>query len=60
MLISLGGGCLLPLGAWARVEDGRLLLTAALVEDGAIRRAEASGSLDAPEALGETVAAQLR
>jgi hydroxymethylbilane synthase len=60
VLISLGGGCLLPLGAWARVEDGRLLLTAALVEDGGIRRAEASGSLDAPEALGETVAAQLR
>jgi hydroxymethylbilane synthase len=60
VLISLGGGCLLPLGAWARVEDGRLVLTAALVVDGAIRRAEGSGSLDAPEALGEMVAARLR
>jgi hydroxymethylbilane synthase len=60
VLISLGGGCLLPLGAWARVEDGRLVLVAALVVDGAIRRAEASGSLDAPEALGEMVAARLR
>ena len=34
MLISLGGGCLLPLGAWGRVEDGRLVLSAALVADG--------------------------
>jgi hydroxymethylbilane synthase len=60
VLFVLGGGCLLPLGAWARVEDGRLVLVAALVADGAVRRAEASGSLDAPEALGETVAARLR
>ena len=30
------------------------MLAAALVEDGAMRRAEASGSVDAPEALGET------
>ena len=60
VLISLGGGCLLPLGAWARVQDGRLVLTAALVEDGAVRRAELSGNLDAPEALGELVAARLR
>jgi hydroxymethylbilane synthase len=60
VLISLGGGCLLPLGAWARVDGDRLVLVAALVVDGAIRRAEASGSLDAPEALGETVAARLR
>jgi hydroxymethylbilane synthase len=60
VLIGLGGGCLLPLGAWARVEDGRLVLVAALVVDGAIRRAALSGSLDAPEALGELVAARLR
>ena len=60
VLISLGGGCLLPLGAWGRVEDGRLVLSAALVADGDIRRAEASGGIDAPEALGETVAARLR
>jgi hydroxymethylbilane synthase len=60
VLICLGGGCLVPLGAWARVEDGQLVLVAALVVDGAIRRAEASGSLTAPEALGEMVAARLR
>jgi hydroxymethylbilane synthase len=60
VLISLGGGCLLPLGAWARIDEGRLVLVAALVVEGAIRRAELSGALDEPEALGEMVAARLR
>lgn len=60
VLIGLGGGCLLPLGAWARIEDGRLVLVAALVVEGAVRRAEASGGIDEPEALGELVAARLR
>ena len=60
VLIGLGGGCLLPLGAWARIEESRLVLVAALVVDGAIRRAEASGTLEEPEALGEMVAARLR
>jgi hydroxymethylbilane synthase len=60
VLISLGGGCLLPLGAWARIEEGRLVLVTALVVDGAIRRAEVAGSVDEPEALGATVAARLR
>jgi hydroxymethylbilane synthase len=60
VLIGLGGGCLLPLGAWARIEDGRLVLVAALVVAGAVRRAEASGAIDEPEALGDLVAARLR
>ena len=60
VLSALGGGCLLPLGAWARVEAGRLALVAALVADGSIHRAEAEGSLDNPQALGEAVAARLR
>jgi hydroxymethylbilane synthase len=60
VLSALGGGCLLPLGAWARIENGRLVLVAALVVAGSIRRAEAEGSLDDPEALGEAVAALLR
>jgi hydroxymethylbilane synthase len=60
VLISLGGGCLMPLGAWARIEDGRLVLVAALVVEGDIRRAELSGGLEEPEALGEMVAARLR
>lgn len=60
VLAGLGGGCLLPLGAYARIEDGQLVLTAALVVDGAVRRAGASGPVERPEALGEMVAARLR
>jgi hydroxymethylbilane synthase len=60
VLSALGGGCLLPLGAWARVEAGRLVLVAALVADGSIRRAEGEGTLENPQALGEAVAARLR
>jgi hydroxymethylbilane synthase len=60
MLGALGGGCLLPLGAWARVEEGRLVLTAALDADGEVRRAELGGEVDAPEELGAQVAARLR
>jgi hydroxymethylbilane synthase len=60
VLAGLGGGCLLPLGAWARVEDGRLILVAALVVDGTVRRAEASGDVDDPAALGENIAGRLR
>jgi hydroxymethylbilane synthase len=60
VLIGLGGGCLLPLGAWARIVEDRLVLVAALVVDGAVLRAEASGDLEHPEALGAMVAARLR
>lgn len=60
VLAALGGGCLLPLGAWARVEDGRLILVAALVVDGEVRRAEAAGPIETPGSLGEMVAARLR
>jgi hydroxymethylbilane synthase len=60
VLAGLGGGCLLPLGAWARVEDGRLVMVAALVVDGTVRRAEASGAVERPAALGEMLAARLR
>ena len=60
VLIALGGGCLLPLGAWARFEDGRLILTAALDTGGTLRRVELAGAAAAPEELGERVAARLR
>jgi hydroxymethylbilane synthase len=60
VLAGLGGGCLLPLGAWARVEDGQLVMVAALIVDGTVRRGEASGSLERPAQLGEMLAAQLR
>lgn len=60
VLGGLGGGCLLPLGAWARIQDSRLILVAALVVDGVVQRAEASGDVDDPVALGEMVAGRLR
>ena len=60
VLAGLGGGCLLPLGAWARIEDGRLHLVAALVEGGAVRRTEATGRVDDPVTLGAMLAGRLR
>jgi hydroxymethylbilane synthase len=60
VLEALGGGCLLPLGAWARAEDGRLVLTAVLALGGALRRAEVAGDPAAPEELGHRTAAELR
>jgi hydroxymethylbilane synthase len=60
LLRVLGGGCLLPLGAWARLEDDALLLSAALGGDGAMRRAEMSGDASNPADLVARVAAALR
>jgi hydroxymethylbilane synthase len=64
VLRRLGAGCRVPLGAWARVEEGSLVLLGALAveEDGAtiIRTAELSGTLDDPLALGAEVAKRLQ
>ncbi|TMB89982.1 MAG: hydroxymethylbilane synthase [Chloroflexi bacterium] len=60
VLAALGGGCLLPLGAYARREADQLVLTAAFTEDGGIRRAELTGDPEQPERLGAAVAALLR
>ncbi|HEV7677875.1 MAG TPA: hydroxymethylbilane synthase [Candidatus Dormibacteraeota bacterium] len=60
VLRRLGAGCRLPLGAWARVEEGRLVLLGALAgEDGVVRRAELGGDVAEPLALGAEVAARL-
>ncbi len=59
LLAVLGGGCLLPLGAFARVEDGRLVLSAALEVAGELRHVEVAGEIDAPQALGELAARNL-
>ena len=59
-LAALGGGCLLPLGAWARIEEGRFLLTAALGRDGTVRSAELAGDPTDPANLGWRVAMLLR
>ena len=60
VLVALGGGCLIPLGAWAREEEGSLVLVAALAHDGGIRRVELGGAMDDPEGLGERAANALR
>jgi len=60
VLASLGGGCLLPLGAWARLEADRLVLTAALGRAGAVRTVELSGDPADPVGLGVRVASRLR
>ncbi len=60
LLRAMGGGCLLPLGAWARLEDGALVLSAALGVDGAVRRVELGGEPGDPDELVQRVAAALR
>ena len=60
VLAALGGGCLLPLGAWARVEGGELVLSASWEVGGVIRRAEAAGPPAEPTVLGKRVGARLQ
>lgn len=65
MLGRLGGGCRVPVGAWARREDRELVLTGACArEDGWLLRATArvgadASDLDAARRLGEEVGEQL-
>ncbi len=61
LLDALGGGCQVPLGALATVSGDVLTLQAcACSPDGSqVIRATESGSIDAPEALGRTVAQSL-
>lgn len=63
-LARLAGGCLAPIGAWARTEEGALVLGACVLGprgDG-VDRVEASATLhpgESPEVLGERVASRL-
>ncbi len=72
-LAALAGGCLAPIGAWARVASGRLLLGACVLEEtaGAVRRIVSEGETPvrdgnevslraAAAALGVRLAADLR
>jgi hydroxymethylbilane synthase len=60
VLLALGGGCLLPLGVWARLEGERLVVSAALGADGAVARVELGGDPAYPRDLAERVAGALR
>jgi hydroxymethylbilane synthase len=61
-LAGLGGGCQLPIGAWGRVEGGKLLLDVAVLSpDGTQRLWEKdSGPFDEAEAIGKRIARKLR
>jgi len=58
----LGGNCQVPLGAYAALDAGTLILRGfvATVDGRQLLRAEAHGPADDPEALGQTVATMLR
>jgi hydroxymethylbilane synthase len=58
VVIALGGGCQLPLGALARHRDGILEMHAvvASVDGSRIVRTTLSGAADAPEELGQRIA----
>jgi hydroxymethylbilane synthase len=61
-LAGLGGGCQVPIGAWGRVESGKLALdVVVLSQDGTQRMWEKdSGSIEEAEAIGQRVAQKLR
>lgn len=58
----LDGGCQVPIGAYARIEDGELVLDGMVgsVDGSEIVRATAKGSIEDPIALGEQVTDMLR
>ncbi len=62
VLAGLGGGCQVPIGAWARFENGKLMLDAVVLSpDGTQRiREKDSGPLEHASAIGKRVAEKLR
>jgi len=61
-LAAIGGGCFVPMGAWAEraLAIGKLRITAVLVDDrGEVRRTTATGDIRDPEELGRRAGAQL-
>jgi hydroxymethylbilane synthase len=61
MLAALHGGCMAPIAAWARLENGSLVLTGRVLARDGTRKLEASlfDVTDEPEALGRRVAEEL-
>jgi hydroxymethylbilane synthase len=61
-LAGLGGGCQVPIGAWGRMGNGKLLLDVAVLSpDGTQRLVEKdAGSLGEADAIGRRVAQKLR
>jgi len=61
LLKALGGGCQVPIGAWGRVESGRLKLDAvvASVDGKRLIRDRAEGAREGPEEVGQGLAERL-
>ena len=62
LLAVLGAGCSIPVGAWARWEDGRLTMNAVILDAEGRSALRATGSVDHPakaDALGQTLAQDL-
>ena len=59
-LVGMGGGCSSPVGAEATVDGKQLRLRAVSFLNDTVQRAEQTGDLREPEALGAAVAAELR
>jgi hydroxymethylbilane synthase len=61
LLATLRAGCLAPVGAWGRIEDGRLRLDGVVVSHEGTQRIAAQGDRapDEAEALGQQVAREL-
>jgi len=61
VLATLEGGCQVPLGAWGRMEGGRLVLEACVcaVDGSEIVRDRAEGARGEPEALGRKLGEKL-
>jgi hydroxymethylbilane synthase len=59
-LRAMGGGCLSPVAAFAKIIDEQIQLRAVSFSEGKVRRVELAGAADQPEALGTYAGEQLR
>ena len=61
LLAELEGGCQVPLGAWGRIEEGKLVLDACVLSaDGTeCLRDRATGAVSDPEAVGRSLARRM-
>jgi hydroxymethylbilane synthase len=61
-LAGLGGGCQVPIGAWGRVEGGKLILEVAVLSTDGVQcmRERGSGAPEEAQAIGRTVAQKLQ
>jgi len=61
LLLTLRGGCLAPVGAWGRIESGRLLLDGVVLSGDGTKKISAAGDAAPSDAiaLGQRVAQAL-